>query len=106
MKTLKPSIRTINTSLVKTGSGTQRIRGNSLVAIKKKFERENPRLCATCTSLGLVGFGDEMDHVVPLWMGGSESHSNRQWLCVQHHKVKTAAEADLRMRGGVREGGR
>ena len=101
MKTLKPQIKTLNTSMVKMSAGTERIRGNSLVAIKRKFERANPRLCATCTRLGLVGYGDELEHIVPLWKGGAESDSNREWICKAHHKIKTASEAKLRAGGGI-----
>ena len=102
MKTLKPSIRTIDTRIAKVGSGTKRLTGNSHYAAVKKFTRENARLCAVCTRLGLVGYGDELDHIVPLWMGGAESNSNRQWLCLAHHKAKTAEEYKLRSSGGVK----
>ena len=102
MKMLKPTIRTIDTRTAKAGSGTKRLTGNSRIAAVKKFTRENARLCATCTKLGLVGFGDELDHIVPLWMGGAESDSNRQWLCREHHLDKTAEEYKLRSSGGVK----
>jgi 5-methylcytosine-specific restriction protein A len=101
MKTLKPQIKTINTSLVRAGGKTERIRGNSLYAIMRKFERDNPRLCATCTRAGLVGYGDELEHIVPLWQGGAESDSNREWICTSHHQIKTAAEAKQRASGGI-----
>ena len=96
MKTLKPRIKTINTSLVKEAGKTERITGNSLYSIMRKFERENPRVCATCTRLGLVGYGDELEHITPLSLGGLESDSNREWICKAHHKIKTASEAAQR----------
>lgn len=101
MKTLKPTIRTIDTRIAKVGSGTKRLTGNSRYAAVKKFTRENARLCAECTRRGLVGFGDDLDHIVPLWQGGAESDLNRQWLCRAHHKEKTALEAALRSSGNV-----
>jgi 5-methylcytosine-specific restriction protein A len=101
MKTLKPQIKTINTSLVKAGGVTERIRGNSLVAIKRKFEQANPRICATCIRQGLVGYGDELEHITPLWQGGAESDLNREWICTQHHKAKTATEAGQRAGFGI-----
>jgi len=102
MKTLKPSIRTIDTRIAKAGSGTKRLMGNSRIAAVKKFTRENARICAACTKLGLVGFGDELDHIVPLWQGGAESDSNRQWLCREHHREKSAEEYKLRSSGDVK----
>ncbi len=101
MKTLKPRLKTLNTSLVKMTTGTERIRGNSLYAIMRKFERETPRLCATCARLGLVGYGDELEHITPLSLGGAESDLNREWICTNHHQIKTAAEAKQRSCGGI-----
>lgn len=100
MKTLQPRVRTLDTRLVKPATGTKRKRGNSRMAIIKGFARENYRLCAACQKAGLISYGDELDHIIPLWQGGAESDSNRQWLCKAHHKAKTAEEAALRAKGG------
>jgi 5-methylcytosine-specific restriction protein A len=40
-----------------------------------------------------VAAAQEVDHVVPLWDGGADDETNYQSLCVECHKVKTAAEA-------------
>lgn len=103
MQTLKPSIKMANQAIARSGSSTKRLTGNSLYAIHRRLERESPRLCAHCESLGLVGYGKELDHIVPLWQGGAESDSNRQWLCEVHHQEKTSAEASQR---AVIDGGR
>ena len=42
----------------------------------------------------------DVDHIVPLWMGGSNRDQNLEGLCVPHHKQKTQAEA--KMRGKVK----
>ena len=96
MRTLKPTIKMANQAIVRKSSGTQRLTGNSLYAIQRRFERNNPRLCAECVKSGAVSYGEELDHIVPLWQGGAESDSNRQWLCGTHHREKTSAEARLR----------
>ena len=101
MKTLQPRIRTLDVRIAKAGTGTKRLTGNSRYAVVKRFARENPQVCAACQKVGLVSFGDDLDHIVPLWQGGSESDSNRQWLCRAHHKEKTAEEAKLRSYGGM-----
>lgn len=101
MKTLKPRIRTLDTSTVKAGGMTQRIRGNSLYAVMRKFERGNPRICATCIRAGQVSYGEELEHIVPLWQGGSESDANREWICKAHHLIKTAGEAVQRQGRGI-----
>ncbi|WP_412479902.1 HNH endonuclease [Azonexus sp. IMCC34839] len=99
LNTLKPRISALSARTTGAVSSTKRIRGNSLAAIKKRFEKKHHRLCAECERQGLVGFGDELDHIVPLHLGGSESDANRQWLCRRHHSEKTASEARARSTG-------
>ena len=96
LTTLKPRVQTLKASRVQQIEGTKRISGNSLYAIMKRFERTHPRICAECRRQGLVGFGDELDHIIPLHLGGKEADSNRQWLCREHHAEKTAREASDR----------
>lgn len=100
MKTLKPQLRTLNTS-VASPSTTKRIDGNTRIAVVKRLARERPRMCAECYRHGLVRFGDELDHIAPLWKGGSNDPVNLQWLCVACHAEKTAREAAERG-GGVK----
>ena len=96
LTTLKPRVQTLKASRAQQIEGTKRISGNSLYAIMKRFERTHPRICAECRRQGLVGFGDELDHIVPLHLGGKEADANRQWLCREHHAEKTAREASGR----------
>ena len=93
---LKPRLKASTAQRVQQIEGTKRISGNSLYAIMKRFERTHPRICAECRRQGLVGFGDELDHIVPLHLGGKEADANRQWLCREHHAEKTAREASGR----------
>jgi 5-methylcytosine-specific restriction protein A len=46
-----------------------------------------------------VAVATERDHIVPLWAGGLDVESNVQALCVDCHKIKTAAESRVRYRG-------
>ena len=96
LRVLKPRVQTLKASRVQQIEGTKRISGNSLYAIMKRFGRMHPRICAECRRQGLVGFGDELDHIVPLHLGGKEADANRQWLCRKHHAEKTAREASER----------
>ena len=40
----------------------------------------------------------QVDHVMPLHLGGAESDENRQWICPDCHKRKS--EQEERERGG------
>jgi 5-methylcytosine-specific restriction endonuclease McrA len=38
----------------------------------------------------------EIDHVVPIWMGGKDVDENCEALCDSHHKQKTKVDAAMR----------
>ena len=52
-------------------------------------------LCLVSGTALMLGHlqGTEVDHIVNLAQGGSESLDNLQLLCAWHHKRKTALEA-------------
>jgi 5-methylcytosine-specific restriction protein A len=49
-------------------------------------------LCERCAAKGLARLATEVDHKAPLYKGGEESEDNRQSLCAECHKVKTAED--------------
>jgi hypothetical protein len=60
-------------------------------AARAEFVKANP--CpATGRSRGACP-GWQVDHITPLKCGGPDTPANMQWLTVEQHKVKTAAEA-------------
>lgn len=66
-----------------------RIRGRRLQAIREHHLRLHP-LCVHCMAAGVVREGTQVDHVVALVNGGEDIEQNRQTLCDECHKVKTA----------------
>jgi len=50
-----------------------------------------------------VSASEEVDHVVPLSLGGTEDRHNKQGICKPCHKAKTAREsaAARRAAGGA-----
>ena len=38
-------------------------------------------------------YADEVDHIAPLFEGGSDDESNLEAICKEHHRKKTAAES-------------
>lgn len=60
---------------------------------RKRIIRRDAGLCQPCLKVGRVTAFAEVDHIVNLAAGGSDSDDNLQCICLPCHKVKTAAEA-------------
>jgi len=67
----------------------ERVRGRKGVAIRKRFLYGEP-LCRQCNARGIVRIATQVDHIVALVNGGSDDESNKQPLCYECHRVKTA----------------
>jgi 5-methylcytosine-specific restriction protein A len=53
-------------------------------------------LCKMCDAKGFVTLGVAMDHIEPLFKGGSNDDENLQMLCVECHRKKTATDLGIR----------
>jgi 5-methylcytosine-specific restriction endonuclease McrA len=89
-----PTIRTATTKAA-------RVTGRALVARRLRLWSKDPH-CASCGRLVDYPHGFELDHILPLHLGGTDHDSNCQILCVYTddlgrkagcHADKTAAEA-------------
>lgn len=49
-------------------------------------------ICAECKKRGIIKPTAIIDHVIPLWRGGSDEDENTQGLCAMCEAIKTAAE--------------
>ena len=49
-----------------------------------------------CARPGCPERATDVDHILPLWLGGSNREKNLEGLCPAHHAAKTKAEASLR----------
>ncbi len=78
---------------------TKRITGRKLQTIRRDVLTSNP-LCVSCQKIGRVRLATEVDHIVPLHKGGSETPSNRQPLCKDCHKEKTELDVGARLTSG------
>lgn len=58
----------------------------------RKYRLQVYPLCAECQKAGIIKPTDEIDHIVPLAMGGTDTEDNVQGLCFDHHAQKTALE--------------
>jgi 5-methylcytosine-specific restriction protein A len=50
----------------------------------------------SCHAAGRIRAADEVDHVVPLAIGGPDTDDNLQALCIDCHRRKSAAERGVR----------
>lgn len=103
LQRLAPRLATANTgrlaTLQTTAGATPRIRGNSWMATRRRILLRDRYTCQGC---GLVRSDHEIDHRVPLHMGGKNNDENLQVLCRsvgEHegcHARKTRTEAGNR----------
>lgn len=75
----------------------ERPRGRILQRIRSRIMQGQP-LCRMCEDAGLVTPGVEMDHIVPLFKGGTNDDDNLQMLCVECHRKKTADDIGVTYR--------
>jgi hypothetical protein len=61
--------------------------------------RANP-LCQACEKEGRIKVWEELDHIVPLHLGGEDTDDNRQGLCKACHDRKSASEGMARALDG------
>lgn len=70
---------------------TKRIRGTTLQNIRKAHFHKHP-LCVMCMDQQRVTIAQELDHIIPLHKGGTDTEDNRQSLCQEHHLEKSKRE--------------
>jgi len=75
----------------------KRVSGRILQRIRKRMMQDQP-LCRMCEVNGLVVLGAEMDHILPIFKGGSNDDENLQMLCVACHLKKTADDLGVTYR--------
>lgn len=88
-----------------TPGATPRIKGRAWEKIRQRVLKAHDYLCVRCVQAEFPRMAEEVDHVIPLEVGGSNDDSNLQPLCSPHHAEKTAQEARERHRGSVRRWG-
>lgn len=93
LTTLKPRIGVLQSGA--RAATVERLRGYANTRRRDRLLSAHP-LCMHCTAEGRVTLAEEIDHRVPLWMGGTEDDANLAPLCRDCHKTKTATEAARR----------
>lgn len=71
---------------------TERLRGRAGVEQRKRRLQRTNGLCEDCLNCGATQVAVEVDHIVPLCLGGSDEDDNTRNLCGHHHKMRTAEQ--------------
>ena len=66
-----------------------RIVGYALQIIRKRILLRDQYKCQKC---GRVTIHLQIDHIIPLHLGGKEEDDNRQSICYDCHKIKSEQE--------------
>jgi 5-methylcytosine-specific restriction enzyme A len=91
MKTLRPRVSTIDTR--RAGAPVvSRPHDSRAARDRERVLKRDDYLCVHCWALGRVEVAVEVDHIVPLCMGGFDSDDNKQSLCRSCHQSKSADE--------------
>lgn len=101
LQTLKPRLSTMKTSRLAPlpTASVERKRGYAGVKDRNRIRDRDCGLCQECKRKGIGRTGTQVDHVTPLWKGGSDEDSNKELLCDDCHTEKTAREAAERAAG-------
>jgi 5-methylcytosine-specific restriction protein A len=101
LRTLQSRIATIPLSQVQQGSVRRttaeiRVRGRALQVRNLRVACRDSFTCQICHRVTDRGEG-EVDHRIPLALGGGDELSNLQWLCIECHRAKTERENSHRL---------
>lgn len=98
LTTLKPRIKAVTLgriAMLPKSTAVERKRGSAGVADRIKIKQRDKGLCQVCRRPGYI-----VDHIIPLWEGGSDEDENKQLICAPCHDAKSAVEAKRRAAGG------
>lgn len=102
LQTLKPRLQAAGSRVATLApvrpNTVERKRGWAGVKDRNRIRERDCGLCQECLRNHRTSVGTAVDHIVPLWKGGSDDDTNKELLCNSCHDVKTAREAAERAR--------
>lgn len=82
LPSLKPRLAVTNAQRINVDTvQARRITGRALQARRLRLWIERGQCCAMCGAMVVHPYGYELDHVVPLYLGGEDVDANCQLLC-------------------------
>jgi 5-methylcytosine-specific restriction protein A len=93
MKTLKPGVQMLNTSVARTVAATERPRGDAWMRKRDRILRRDCGLCQCdeCKASTMPLLAHQVDHIVELADGGSNEDANLRAINRECHRRKTLA---------------
>lgn len=82
------------------GSEGKRKTGRHGIKDRERIRYRDKGLCQECLRHGQATIGHQVDHIVPLSAGGTDTDENKELLCLDCHKAKSRAERRASGRGG------
>jgi 5-methylcytosine-specific restriction enzyme A len=70
------------------------------MTIRKRLLDSQP-LCQMCDKQSIIKPATEVDHIAPLFKGGTDDMDNLQALCADCHKIKTLHDVSRKTPCGV-----
>ena len=67
--------------------------GNDWDKVRKNALLRDDYICQDCKDEGIYTRGEEVDHIKPKYLGGTNDLSNLRTLCKPHHKQKSLQES-------------
>lgn len=97
VKSIEQRLKPVDTRIgvpIPAPCAAQRLRGRALQERNLRILLRDP-LCLSCLAVkpSIITVAVEVDHIVPLHRGGSDSDINLQGLCIACHRSKSAKEA-------------
>lgn len=97
LTTLKPQLAKLPPLLrPATVRATVRTTGNTWLAIRRRILSRDFGLCLICRDAGRVTLATEIDHIIPLHLGGTDDSANLASVCKPCHLEKSRKEGTLR----------
>lgn len=96
LRTLQPRVKPAPSRLLEAGKEARYGKGRGgrpWRRIRNEILRRDGFVCMPCKAQGRTKLATEVDHIVPMFEGGTDAKTNLQAICTDCHKAKTQAEA-------------
>ena len=91
LATLRPRLATAQQARTQP-LATERKRGRPGMRDRERIRQRDHGLCQACLDRNIVTPGTEVDHIIPLHLGGPDTDANKRLLCSECHAEKTREE--------------